>query len=192
MSFMLWRSRRKRGYCVLSPTNIEDVARLHAGETVPADFGQPIQYRMSDDFPDDIALGDNYAVADQIVISSRLRGALQPLLPPERFQFLPARIINHKGRVAADDYTILHPHDICDCIDLQASNVTWNALNKQRIFGCDSLVIDPRKVGDDLLVFRLKHWGAKILIRDSLAGPLKAQGFVGLDFIDPAGYMGVG
>ncbi len=50
MDFLLWRGMREVGRCGLSPTDIEDVHRLHAGEVVPADFAQPIEYSMSREF----------------------------------------------------------------------------------------------------------------------------------------------
>jgi len=192
MSFLLWRAAVVPGYCVLSPTRIKNVGTLHAGTAVPADFGQPIQYKMSVDFPDDIELGDNFEVADQIIVSSRLRQALAQILPAPRTQFLPVKIINHKNRVAADDYAILHPHDVLDCIDIAASQVKWNALNPEKILGCERLVIAAEGVGADVQVFRPRHWGAKILIRESLANRLLQQNFVGLRFADPAAYTGVG
>ena len=76
MSFLVWRSSTAPGHCVLSPTEIEDVDWLHDGRVVPPDFAQPIEYRMSDNHPDDIGLSDNYVVAGQVVVSVPLRQAL--------------------------------------------------------------------------------------------------------------------
>jgi hypothetical protein len=192
MSFLLWRAETKSGHCVLSPTEIEDVDLLHEGAIVPPDFGQPIEYRMSDDFPDDIKLSDNYVVAGQVLVSGKLKHALEAILPHDRSQYLPVKIINHKGRVAATDYSILHPHYLCDCIDLQASQVKWNPLNKSKILSCKSLIIKQDAIGDSVQILRLKYWGARLLIRDSAAKNLKDAGFVGLHFIEPSKYSGVG
>jgi hypothetical protein len=192
MSFLLWRAGIQPGYCVLAPTLIDDVDVLDDGTVVPADFSQPIEYRMSDDFPDDIQLGDNFEVADRIIVSNRLQQALAEFLPAKRIQYLPVKILNHKKRVAANDYAMLHPHDVCDCIDVQASKVKWNALNRERIFSCKSLVIRPESVAAEMQLFRPKHWAAKLLVRESLAKSLLKQGFVGLRFADPAKYRGVG
>jgi hypothetical protein len=147
---------------------------------------------MSDNFPDDIELSDNHVVSGQIVVSSKLRRTLEKLLPPDRTQYLPAKIINHKGRVAADDYCIVHLHDVCDCIDLAASQVKWNPLNKTKIIGCKSLVIKPEAIDDRLQAFRLKHWGSKVLARQSVVKALQDQRFIGLRFVDPVKFTGIG
>jgi len=190
--FLVWLAMTEPGHCVLSSARIKNVGRLHQGETVPADFGQPIQYRMSDRFPDDIELSDNYERAGQIIVSNKLRQALQLKLPMERVQFLPVSILNHKKRVAAQDYSILHPHDVCDCINQKKSKITWNPLDKQEILSCDALIIDFDKVPEDLDVFRLQYWGSVVLARKSLADNLREQGFVGLNFVDPGRYSGIG
>jgi hypothetical protein len=130
------------------------VGKLHLGEPVPPDFGQPIQYRMSDLFPDDIELSDNYVVAGQIVVSSRLREALQVILSGHHIQYLPVSILNHKKRLASADYFVVHSHDVFDCIDVNKSGVQWNPLDKNEIVLCKQLVIKPKVVPADILLFR--------------------------------------
>jgi hypothetical protein len=177
---------------VLSPTRIKNVAKLHDGEAVPPDFGQPIQFHMSDLLPDDIALSDNYDVGGQIVVSGKLKAALDAVVTGQEIQYLPASIINHKGRTASDDYFVLHPHDVCDCIDVKKSGVQWNPLNKRKIIGCKSLVLQPAAIPPALSLFRLKHWGSRIVATDAVATSLRGQRLVGLHFIDPAQYTGIG
>lgn len=192
MSFLLWRGQVEPGRCVLSPTRIKNVGKLHAGAAVPPDFGQPIQYKMSERFPDDIDLSDTYEIADQIVVSSILRQEIEPLLPAQRVQFLPVKIINHKGRAEDAQYFILHPHDVVDCIDLKASQVKFNPLDKQEILNCKGLVIRAEAVPQELNVFRLEHWGSKLLVRAALAQRLEQKRFVGLRFVAPDRYTGIG
>jgi hypothetical protein len=173
MSTLLWLSQTEPGHCVLSPARIKNAGKLHDGQAVPDDFGQPIEFRMSDLLPDDIMLSDNYDISGLIVVSEKLRAALEPRLDGHHIQFLPASIINHKGRLASDKYFVLH--------------------NKSKIMHCDGgLVIKEDAVPDNLSLFRLKHWGTKILVADALAKSLLGGGFVGLRFVDPAQYTGIG
>jgi hypothetical protein len=193
MSTLLWLSQTEPGHCVLSPARIKNAGKLHDGQAVPDDFGQPIEFRMSDLLPDDIMLSDNYDISGLIVVSEKLRAALEPRLDGHHIQFLPASIINHKGRLASDKYFVLHSQDVCDCIDVKKSRVQWNPLNKSKIMHCDGgLVIKEDAVPDNLSLFRLKHWGTKILVADALAKSLLGGGFVGLRFVDPAQYTGIG
>jgi hypothetical protein len=188
MSHLIWLSHTEPGHCVLSPTRIKKVGRLYAGEQVPADFGQPIQYRMSDLFPDDIALSDNYEKG-QVIVSARLRAALTSLLAAQPIQYLPAKIINHKGRVAAEDYAIVHPHTVLDAIDIEASKVDWSELAKDEVDYCAGLVLKPLPE-DAPPLFRLKHWGSVLVVTTELAQKLQSGGFVGLRFLEPQKYTG--
>jgi hypothetical protein len=191
MSYLLWSAHTEPGHCVLGSTLIPGVEKLHHGETVPPDFAQPIAYPMNDLFPDDIALSDNYERAGQVIVSKRLRAALEHELHGHHLQFLPVTILNHKGRVAAQDYFILHSHDMCDCIDLKASKVRFNPLDKKEIMRCEKLVINDDAVPDDLSLFRLERWGSNIIVRKPLADALLKHGFVGLSFVDPLKYKGM-
>lgn len=188
MSHLIWLSHTEPGHCVLSPTRIKKVGRLYAGEQVPEDFGQPIQYTMSDLFPDDIALSDNYEKG-QVIVSARLRAALTPLLAGQSVQFLPAKIINHKGRVAAEDYAILHPHAVVDAIDIEASQVDWSELAKNEIDYCKGLVLKDLPA-DTPPLFRLKYWGSVLVVTTELAATLQSGGFVGLRFLEPKQFTG--
>jgi hypothetical protein len=193
MSFLVWRGRIEEGHCALSPAAMGAfLTALERGDTMPEDLSQRVVFRMSDLFPDSIELSDNQVVANQIVISSSLRSVLSTVLPAQSTQYLKVKILNHKGRVAADDYTLLHPREVCDCIDLQASEVKWNPIAKHVIRKCARLIIREEAIPPQLQVFRLKHWPAKVLVRKSLAARLEEAGFVGLRFIEPAKYAGIG
>ena len=192
MSSLLWLSYTEPGHCVLAGTRIKNVGKLHLGEAVPEDFGQPIEYGMSDLFPDDIALSDNYYVAGQVVVSKKLKEALEDTLTADhRVQYLPCSIVNHKKRLASDAYFIVHSQDVVDCIDLKKSGVQWNPLNKTQITLCKKLVINEDAVPKKIQVFRPKSWGSRMLVSESLAKRLTAGGFVGLRFLDPAEYTGI-
>jgi len=191
MSYLLWSAHTEPGHCVLASTIIDDVDRLHLGEAVPADFGQPIEYPMNDLFPDDIELSDNYERAGQIVISKRLKEAVEKGLKNHHLQFLPVTIRNHKGRVASKDYFLLHSQDMCDCIDQKKSKVRWSPLNKKKIIRCESLVIKPDAVPKSLSLFRLEHWGSNIVVSKAFADSLLKQKFVGLSFVEPSKYNGM-
>lgn len=197
MSYQLWRDTTEPGHCVLVATRIKDVGRLHLGEAVPEDFGQrvagqPITFSMSDLAPDDFMLSDNYDVSGQIVVSRKLRDALAQALSDDSIQYLPAAIKNHKGRIESSDYFIVHPHRVVDCIDLEKSQIEWNRLNPSQLSYSKGLIIDAQRIPPGYELFRLKHWGARILASSNLTKRLLDGGFVGLRFVDPATYTGIG
>src|SRR5687767_8578816 len=118
MNIVLWRELATPGYCKLGSPKLWSTVKLHAGESVVADYPGGLSYQMSDLFPDDILLSDNYQVAGQIIVSSKLKAYLQQALPDHALEFLAVSILNHKGRVASDEYFIVHPVGTQDCIDL--------------------------------------------------------------------------
>ena len=189
MSHRIWLSGTEPGHCVLRATRIKKVGRLYLGERVPDDFGQPIRYQMSELFPDDFALSDNYEVAGQVIVSARLRAVLAPLLASQAMQYLPARIIDHEGHVVAEDYAIVHPHTVMDAIDIEASKVDWSELAEQEIDYCKGLVLKAMPAGVPPL-FRLKYWGSVLVVSTELAHRLEAGAFVGLRFLEPKQYTG--
>ncbi|AKT40381.1 imm11 family protein [Chondromyces crocatus] len=193
MSFLLWRpGSATDGICkILEVEGVEKSFELDDGAPRAAGWPADAHCRMDPDWPKDIALADSLLGASLVVISGRVKKALDEA-QLTNVELLPIEIINHKGRVASEDYFILNPTEICDCIDKDASNVEWNDLDPDSICGCDALILDAAAVPETLAVFRLKHWKNQIVIRRELAEKLRAQGLTGLSFLEPEDYMGIG
>ena len=191
MNLLIWSSDPPAGHCTLEATNIPEVKLMHQGQSVADTIAKDISYRMSDRFPDDIELSDNFKVAGQILVSGKLKQYLSSVLKDERIEYLPVSIVNHKERVALTDYFIVNSLDLVDCIDIKASKVKWNPLNKTRILSCKGLVFTPDALPATLRVFRPQHWGANILIDEGLAKDLAEKGFTGLHFFSAVGFNGI-
>ena len=192
MTIAIWLSSVPPGHCTLNPTRVPKPRDLNNGLSVASTFPSDVSYRMSDRFPDDLLLSDNFKVAAQVLVSEALQLRLVSALPEHRLEFLPVSIINHKGRVASDRYFILHPLDVVDCIDIKKSKVSWNPLNKTEVMSSKGLVIDENAVPENLRMFRPRHWGGYIMLRPSLADELGEAGFSGLRFIPATGFTGIG
>ena len=192
MTFAIWLSGVPAGHCTLNPTRVPNTRELNLGVPIAATFPTDVSYRMSDRFPDDLLLSDNFRIAGQVLVSTPLRAHLEASLPDHRLEFLPVTIINHKGRVASDSYFILHPLDLVDCIDVKKSKVAWNPLNKAEVMSAKGLVINEAAVPASLQMFRPKHWGAYIMVRPSFADAVGGAGFSGLRFIPADGFTGIG
>lgn len=191
MNLLIWASDPPAGHCTLEGGYIPEADDMHLGQSVAGQIAKDLSYRMSDRFPDDIELSDNFRIAGQIVVSGKLKQYLEGVLKDERIEYLPVSIINHKDRVASTDYFILNSLDLVDCIDLKASKVKWSPLDKTCVTSCKGLVFLPEALPARLRVFRPKHWGVNILIDEALAKDLVAQGFTGLHFFPAVGYNGI-
>ncbi len=192
MDFLLWRSQLKEGFCVIKPPNIEDIWELNDGISRISDFPADVSCRMNPKFPRDIQLSDNLYGARVPVISRKLKELLGKEVLHNKVEYLPVQIINHKGRVASKDYFILHPLDVCDCIDVEKSGVGWNQITSNQISSCNSFVLKDEAIPDEYKLFRPKYWGKNILVRRDLVDTLNTAGLTGLVFRDTAGYTGLG
>lgn len=192
MMLHIWLSTAPSGHCRLDSTSVPFTNKFETGVSVASDFPKNLHYRMSDLFPDDLLLSDNFKVSGKIIVSGSLKEYLIKALPGHSIEFLPVSILNHKGRIASVDYFIMHLLGLVDCIDIKKSKVTWNPLNKKIIMECESLVIDEAKVPSNVKVFRPMHWGNKTIVQSGFSKELKAAGFTGLRFKPATDFTGIG
>lgn len=156
------------------------------GDRYPTDTA----YRMNRDFPDDIALEDAAFNLDrQLVVSERLRAFLEERGGPD-LEFLPVTLINHKGRAEKASYAIVNLLRHVDAIDQEATAFEWNELDETSMSEVSNLTVDPSRIPDDAVLFRLQHLTNVMGVRRDLAEAIEAEGFTGLDFTDFADYRG--
>jgi hypothetical protein len=191
MTYLRWASEYKDGYCVITTPKNDIDEKMCNAESFVGSFPDDVTCLMRDDYPDDIELGDNLYGSIYPIISEKMKLFLLGKLPEGSVEFLPVSIVNHKGRVELENYYFIHPLILCDCIDLNASEVEWNELAPDTIADCMGLVLREEVIPDDLQLFRLKSWGDIIIIRSDLAEQLERAGFSGLYFPEAAGYDGL-
>ncbi|MCC6418737.1 MAG: hypothetical protein IT429_10920 [Gemmataceae bacterium] len=192
MSFLLWRDAYEEGFCkVNAPQGIERLFELSRGVSRAAGFPDDAYCEMDADYPKDIQLSDNLYGTSYAIVSLRLRQELEKA-GVANVEFLPIKILNHKGRVASKDYFLMNPLTVCDCIDVDKSGVKWNAIAKDKISRCAGLVLRADQVPPDCRMFRPKFWTNLILVRTELADQLSAAGLLGLVFRKPQTYKGIG
>jgi len=86
--------------------------------------------------------------------------------------YFPTVVYNHKGRIASNDYEIVVPWPLRDVANLQASDVMRNDDGTvRRVHG---MVLDPEKITNDLVLFRVMGNEGEYFIRDDLMRLWKA------------------
>ena len=191
MEFLRWSSDQEDGFCVIDSPDVDDEPQ-YLGEELLNTWPDDVTVDMDDDFPDDIKLADNLYGSIYPIVSQKIVDILSKEIPAGSIEFLPVTIINLNGRAESDSYYILHPKEIVDCIDQNASVVEWNPLAPQELLGCESMVLNEDNISHNSKLFRLKHWGSVIIIRSDLADLLESEGLTGLYFPPSKGYNGVG
>jgi len=189
--YVLWRQDSEDVYCVLEQPTVDDLWELDEGVSRADRWPDDASCRMSNDFPKQIQLADNLDALGLCVVSQRLKTTLESLTHKNRIEYLPIRIINHKGRVASKDYWILNPLDICDCIDIEKSGVEWNKIDSSTISYCKKLILKPQGIPANYVMFRMKYWPSNIVVKRSLVDKASGAGLSGLDSLEIEDYTGI-
>jgi uncharacterized protein DUF1629 len=180
--YFLWDTRPPRGGCVLSEVeNFDDLIDFIRGRTGPiADrFPEDVELLMNPDFPKDLKLYDHlYNLDDLTVVSPRLTAFLEKLSLPA-IEFLPVKIIDHKGKVASADYAIVNAYNVYDCIDRDKTKIIWNNIDPELIMTATDLTLDESKLDPAVPIFRVKHLAHFLFVRENIANQILAGDFSG-------------
>ena len=189
--FLIWRYKTVRGACVPDRlTGVKKKFQLHEGVPLRAGFPSDAAFHMNPDFPDDLLLADNVRNgALAVLVSERLHRFLADR-QLEHLEYLPVKVMDHKGRVASDTHVIVHPVGLVDCIDLAQSVYEPSEFVEGDIDRFDKLVVDASRVPADRQVFKLRGYGELTLVRRGLADALSQQGYSGLDWLEIDAFSG--
>ncbi len=187
----LWCDRTAGKYCVLDGLHsVPDSHEIQFGISRATGFPHDAHYCMDPEFKKQVALSDNlWGPGGDRVISAKLKDFLAARNPID-VEFLPVSIINHKGKVASADYSILHPLRIVDCIDQKNSAFKWNAIKPDLIGSCSKLVLNLAAIPENLLFWRPRHLEHDVFVQRNLADEIVAAGFTGVRFKEVPDYGG--
>ena len=142
------------------------------------------KYTQDMDFPDNTILVDSLMNIDfRIIASARLKRFLESW-QLQKVEYLPLTILDHKGRVRADDYFFVHPIEPIDCLKIDDCGVKWDLISTDSIFSLERLAVEEGKIDSDRQLFRLKHFYRVTLIGRDLAYAIDREGFTGIRWIE--------
>lgn len=165
--------------------NVEDSFEIHDGVSRSNGWPTDASFEMKKRFPKDVALADSLSSPGFVVLSGAVKKALDGV---EKVEWLPVKIINHKGSVASADYFILNPLAKVACVDAQASGAKFDPVHEGMISTCEKLVLREDTVPAHLQLFRATEMSGLILVRRALAAKLTA--YSGLHFVEPDQFKG--
>ena len=189
---LVWRHNPGTKFCVTLVLNgVERAWEISKGIPRAHDFPATGAYfRMDKHFKKQVALSDNITNSEGMaLVSARLRELIESK-KPKRVEFLKVKLIDHKDKEVKDDFFILHPTAIVDCIDTQKSTVQWNAIDPDMIAGIKNMVLKPGSIDPELMFFRPRHKERNVFIRRDVGEEIKAGGFTGVIFLEPAKFIG--
>lgn len=188
-NYVIWQYKTVAGACGLQDiTGFEKTNLLSGSHPIATEFPEDVALHMHKDFVDDLLLTDNVLNLDRLIIASaRLKSALEAQ-QISHVEYLPVRIIDHRGRVASKDYFIVHPINHVARIDEQASDFKMSMIKKDRIQSFKRLVLDKSSIPDDRKIFNLHNFTKATFVRRDLANALSADNFSGLGWSEIADY----
>jgi hypothetical protein len=191
-AFLVWRrGAMKDGICKLNGlVGLEDDYEIDDGVSRSDGWPSDVSASMDPEFPKDIGLADSLPGTGFVLLSAAAKAFLEQK-QVRNIEYLPIKIINHKGRAMIEPYFVLNPLEIVDCIDKDASGVRLSPMNKTMIKSCKQLVLHEEKVPAEARVFRTAFWSGRILIRRDLAEEMNAAGLTGMTFLEPQTYTGL-
>src|SRR4051812_33364529 len=129
--YVVWKSKRVGNACLLE--QVENLGSLnllslYTGGCFEGRFPANAQLRMSKDFKKDTGLIDDVRAGGHVkVCSPRLVDFLRKQ-KLKNVEFLPVTILDHKGKVASKEYSIVNPFGLQDALDLEKSKPEYNAI----------------------------------------------------------------
>lgn len=156
-------------FCFISdlPDDFPDPWMASEGERMGDDYGSPVDFRMS-------ARSAGIALSDFIsntlgyyIVSARLRELLEEAAGVE-IEFLPVRIINHKGRVASEEYSVANVIGTLDCVDMSRSEGQLDPDDETIFARLEKLYLDRERIPPDRALFRIASMPPLIVIREDL------------------------
>jgi hypothetical protein len=182
-NYVCWEAVPVGNACVLS--TVENLDRSYEmPKAIPraGRFPSNVLFRMSDEHPKDIGLTDSLANTDTLIVASRrLKDFLEAKQLPN-VEYHRVSIINHKGRVASDDYYIVHPIHAQDCLDVQRSGCIFSPIIPTEIDLVSDLTIEESRIQQGVTLFRIKSFGRPIVVHRQLAQEIMGAGFKGIFF----------
>ena len=187
--FLIWAHKRVPNACVVKQfRGLENAWQLK--ECIPRAEGFPddVTFGMDPDRPYDTLLTDSLKNIERLIVASRRLAEFFQARPLNHVEYLPVSILDHRGRVAAPDYFVIHPVEPVECLDAVKSNADWSSLNEGTIDSVERLVIDSSKVDASRELFRMRFFFDLIIVRRGLAESINAMNFTGVRWIELSDY----
>lgn len=168
------------------------VSRHSESYSVDLQFGDPAQAEMDDEGVDlveleldelkgGLELPDLVGTDCQmVIISKRFADATQEQFSLGPCEVFPARLLNKKNRVHADDYVVLNPLGTVDCLNRTASEMDESG-DHIKIFG--KAVIAASAVPTDRDIFRIEGMIGYVF-SERLVDYIRQQGLTNFVFTD--------
>ncbi|WP_437566357.1 imm11 family protein [Sorangium sp. So ce542] len=183
--FVVWESDAGSKLCAANGLkNVSDEYEITRGVSRAKGFPEDARFEMDKRYPKQVALPDSLSnLEGMVVVSPRLKAFVEAR-SPRSVEYLPVALINHKDRDCGQQYHIVNPLEIVDCIDQDASKIEFNDIDPTLIAIVKRLVFKQNAIPEDLLLFRPKYLENAVVVRRDLAEAIEGGKFTGVRFTE--------
>lgn len=184
--YVLWQhdTSLKNAISINRIANFENEFRLHEGIPLSGDFPEDVQLRMHPDRPRNTIPTDSLFNTDRVVLASpRLTEFLKEYGLKE-VEYLQATVVDVKGKPTKDPYFIVNTLKNVDCLDRDASGVTYSVVVPEDIDEVERIVLDESRIDASRELFRLANYADHYFASRKLAEAVREKGFTGIRFTE--------
>jgi hypothetical protein len=181
VKYFKWINDFEKNNCRLSGLRNESkYGELEEGVPLAKKRKKPYVWAMDSEYKKNVRLTDSLMNDENTIVASpRLKELLAARLE-SRMEALPVEILDHKGRVAGKDYTIVNILDLQDCLATEESGATYATMGGQQVVNnVWELVLVAKKIAANSRLFRIKTFAREIVVREDLADELTKEKFQG-------------
>lgn len=175
-----------KGYCTLDDLEgFENDWAVSQGASLADSPPDQLSMSMYAEEPRNTVLPDYVQNMDCLmIVSPRLKAFLEAQ-EVSHVEYYPIEIIDHKGKMASNEYSVAHLVDPVDCIDADASGAVWvnEGLATQRIDHLKMLVLDFARIPEQRRLFFPKYYNDYPILHRDLAEAMEKEGFTNVDIV---------
>jgi hypothetical protein len=182
--YVIWQHALVPNACALdSLEGFDDDYLLAEGVKLEDEFPSDVYFKMDPDSPHDTLLVDSlYNTHSELIFSQKLKNFICDL-GLNNVEFLPVKIMDHKGKFVAEPYFIFNVLEHQDCLNIEESGAELPRLKTMDIMDVEKLVLDEDKFDHSLDIFRVKRLPTATVVKKSLADKIDAMGFSAIDWV---------
>ena len=184
--YVVWaHSNKVKHSCVLDRlVGVKKKFELIEGIPQTSTFPENAHFTMSADFPNNTVFTDSLINTYMVIVASERLKKFFESRNTKFLEYLPVRIIDHKGKPVNREYFILNPILPVDCLDNEKSNVKWSEIVEGDIRSVQRIILDPTRIDPDRELFRLHRYFDPILVRRDVAEAIDRDKLTGMRWID--------
>jgi hypothetical protein len=190
LPYVVWsRSNAVKNSCVLNElVGVDEIFQLTIGTPLADKFPENVHFTLHPDFPHHLVLIDSLNNINRVIVGSKRLSDFLQARNPKCVEYLPVGIMGHKRKMLSRQYSIIHPIEPVDCLDIDRSGVSWNKLVEGKIRSVKRIVLDPARLDPDREIFRLNRFFEVILVRRDVAEAIDKEQFSGIRWVNLEDY----